>query len=448
VVDGAATGVLDPAAQALLEAGRARSRSRARDRVFWSRWIAAAGYVGAATAFVYLLPASRPLPIAIFLALALSYAVAMRVQFEIGPGFAVAAELVFVPMLFALPGRWVPLAVLLGLILGQLPDVLVGRAPGVALATAAGSGWFALAPAAVIVAAGQPAALPGHLPLLVALLGAQFAGDFLTSSAREFVALSVRPYALLGAMKWVFGVDALLAPIGFAAAIAGRINAVALLLPLPLLLLIRWFAAERRAGLDSALELSQAYRGTALLLGDVIEADDAYTAEHSRSVVSLTLAVSDALGLPPQERRYAEFTALLHDVGKIRIPEEILHKTGPLTLEERALMETHTVAGEQLLVKVGGMLSYVGRLVRSCHEHWDGNGYPDGLAGEEIPLIARIVACCDAYNAMTTDRPYRKALQIHDATRELAACAATQFDPTVVTALLELIQHDTAPRSR
>jgi HD-GYP domain-containing protein (c-di-GMP phosphodiesterase class II) len=336
----------------------------------------------------------------------------------------------------------VPFAVLLGLLLGQLPDVLMRRAPPVSLATAAGSGWFALAPAAVVVVAGEPAASLERFPLLVGLLAAQFFGESVTSAARELAALSVRPRVLLGAMWWAFTVDALLAPVGFAAAIVGRTGLLGFLLPLPLLLMIHWFAAERRAGLDSALELSHAYRGTALLLGDVIEADDAYTASHSRDVVSLTLAVADSMGLPERERRFAEFTALLHDVGKIRIPDEILQKPGPLTPEERAVMETHVLAGEELLTKVGGMLGHVGHLVRSCHERWDGKGYPDGLAGEEIPLVARIVSCCDAFNAMTTNRPYRKARPVHVAASEIAACARTQFDPAVVAALLTALESD------
>ena len=238
-------------------------------------------------------------------------------------------------------------------------------------------------------------------------------------------------------MKLVFTVDALLAPIGFLAAIAG--SDIALLMPLPLLVLIGRFARERKAGLDSALELSQAYRGTALLLGDVIEADDAYTGSHSRDVVSLTLAVADAMGLSPRDRRDAEFAALLHDVGKIRIPDAILNKPGPLTADERTVMETHTIEGELLLEKVGGLLGRVGRIVRSCHERWDGAGYPDGLAGDAIPLVARIVCCCDAFNAMTTDRPYRKALAHSVAVAEIENGAGTQFDPDVAAALISVV---------
>jgi HD-GYP domain-containing protein (c-di-GMP phosphodiesterase class II) len=237
-------------------------------------------------------------------------------------------------------------------------------------------------------------------------------------------------------LQWVFLIDTLLAPVGFLAAIAAGSSLAPLLLPLPLLLLFRRFAHERKASLDGALELSQAYRGTALLLGDVIEADDAYTGSHSRDVVSLTLAVADEMGLSPRDRRDCELAALLHDVGKIRIPAEILNKPGPLNPRERTLIETHTIEGETLLATVGGMLGRIGHIVRSCHERWDGAGYPDGLAGAEIPLVARIVCCCDAFNAMTTDRPYRRALPYAAAVAEIAAGAGSQFDPAVAAALL------------
>jgi HD-GYP domain-containing protein (c-di-GMP phosphodiesterase class II) len=139
--------------------------------------------------------------------------------------------------------------------------------------------------------------------------------------------------------------------------------------------------------------------------------------------------------LGPKIRRDAEFTALLHDVGKIRIPAEIINKPGKLDPEERLVIEQHTVEGEKMLEKVGGVLGEVGHLVRSCHEHWDGGGYPDRLLGEAIPLVARIVCACDAFSAMTTDRPYRKAMSEDEALAELRRCAGTQFDPAVVEAL-------------
>jgi HD-GYP domain-containing protein (c-di-GMP phosphodiesterase class II) len=126
---------------------------------------------------------------------------------------------------------------------------------------------------------------------------------------------------------------------------------------------------------------------------------------------------------------------LLHDVGKIRIPSEIINKPGKLDAEERAIIETHTVIGEELLKKVGGLLGDVGTIVRSCHERWDGAGYPDGIAGESIPLVARIVCACDAFSAMTTTRSYRAARPVEEALEELRRCAGTQFDPRVVEAL-------------
>jgi HD-GYP domain-containing protein (c-di-GMP phosphodiesterase class II) len=205
---------------------------------------------------------------------------------------------------------------------------------------------------------------------------------------------------------------------------------------LPLVLLLRTFAQERKRRIDHALELSDAYRGTAFLLGDVVEADDAYTGSHSRHVVDLVLAVSDTMGLKGADRRDAEFVALLHDVGKIKIPAEIINKPAALTPEERAVIETHTIEGQQMLEQVGGLLGHVGDVVRSCHERWDGRGYPDGLAGPEIPLIARVVCACDAYSAMTTDRPYRKARSKDEALDELEACSGSHFDPAVVAALV------------
>ena len=113
---------------------------------------------------------------------------------------------------------------------------------------------------------------------------------------------------------------------------------------------------------------------------------------HSQDVVSLSIAVAEELGLDARGRRDTEFVALLHDVGKIRIPNEIINKPGPLTPEERLIVETHTVIGEGMLDRVGGVLGNVGHLVRSCHERYGGGGYPDGLVGDQIPLVARIVS--------------------------------------------------------
>jgi HD-GYP domain-containing protein (c-di-GMP phosphodiesterase class II) len=166
----------------------------------------------------------------------------------------------------------------------------------------------------------------------------------------------------------------------------------------------------------------------------ICNACDPRPARYHGSLFGAT-TVADELGLDPDERRDAEFTALLHDVGKIRIPSSIINKAGPLDADERALIETHAVEGEQMLEQVGGVLGHIGRLVRSCHEHWDGRGYPDGLVGGQIPRVARIVCACDGFSAMTTDRPYRAARTEEEALAEMQRCAGTQFDPQVVAAL-------------
>jgi putative nucleotidyltransferase with HDIG domain len=190
------------------------------------------------------------------------------------------------------------------------------------------------------------------------------------------------------------------------------------------------------------MELKNAYQGTALVLGDVVEADDSYTGEHCKSVVRLALDVGERLGLSSDQRRNLEFGALLHDVGKVAIPKEIINKPGKLDPEEWTIIKTHTVEGQRMLDRVGGFMRAVGLIVRSHHERWDGAGYPDGLVGEEIPLESRIVTCCDSWNAMRTNRPYRDAMAHADAVKELNKHAGSQFDPAIVAALLEVVAAD------
>jgi len=202
------------------------------------------------------------------------------------------------------------------------------------------------------------------------------------------------------------------------------------------------FSKERSERYAAALELHQTYRGTVMVLSDVVEADDNYTASHCRSVVELAVATADELGFDAREQQELETAALLHDVGKIAIPKEILNKPAKLTDEEFELMKSHTVEGQALLDRVGGRLARVGEIVRSCHERWDGHGYPDGLRGEEIPLAARIVFCCDAYSAMTTDRPYRAAIQPELALTELRANSGSQFEPRIVEAVCTVVKRD------
>jgi putative nucleotidyltransferase with HDIG domain len=214
------------------------------------------------------------------------------------------------------------------------------------------------------------------------------------------------------------------------------------LAPLPMLGLLALFARERHERMKGLIELNSAYRGTALVLGDVVEADDGYTGAHSKSVVALALALGDRLALDAEQRRNLEFGALLHDVGKIQIPKEIINKPGKLDAQEWEIITTHTVEGQKVLDRVGGFMHDVGLIVRSHHERWDGRGYPDGLSGETIPLEARIISCCDTWNAMRTDRSYRPALSHEVARAELVANAGHQFDPRIVTAFLELIEHE------
>jgi HD-GYP domain-containing protein (c-di-GMP phosphodiesterase class II) len=366
-------------------------------------------------------------------------AVGSRIELEVGSGFTSPVELVVIPMLFALPAGHVPLAVALGLVCGQLPSYVRGRVPLQRIIVSIGNASYTIAPTIVFMLGYDPTGGVGEWAAVTALaVVAQFIGDGVISTAREHFAVGVDPRSLLEPLAWIFFVDACLAPVGFAAGVAGTLWTPAYVLPLPLLLLARVFAKERADRLSHALELSAAYRGTAFLLGDVVEADHAYTGEHSRDVVELTIAVADQLGLDSRSRHLAELTALLHDVGKIKIPNAIINKEGPLTDDERAIVNMHTIEGERLLSRVGGLLTEVGQIVRSCHERYDGRGYPDGLAGTAIPLVARIVCCCDAFNAMVTTRPYRPAMSVADARAELFANRGTQFDPEVVDAILAL----------
>jgi HD-GYP domain-containing protein (c-di-GMP phosphodiesterase class II) len=346
-----------------------------------------------------------------------------------------------VPMLFLLPLNLVPLCVTAALLVRDPRAFLRGRDQLERLPLLLVSSWHVVGPVAVLLVANGAAHREvrwSDWPVYVLALGAQFAFDFASTSARDWLGVGIAPWGRVGFMAWVWFVDAALAPVALAIALAGQQHFALSLLAAPLVGLLAFFARERQVRIDHALELSQAYRGTAFLLGDVVEADDAYTGSHSRHVVDLVLCVADDLELSASDRRDAEFVALLHDVGKIRIPGSIINKPGPLTAEERTLMETHTIEGERMLERVGGMLGHVGHIVRSCHEHWDGNGYPDQLAGEDIPRVARIVCACDAFSAMTTDRPYRGARTRDEALAELQRCSGTQFDPLVVDSLLRV----------
>jgi HD-GYP domain-containing protein (c-di-GMP phosphodiesterase class II) len=429
----------DPAAERAIEERRARRLSRLAARERRSLIVSVGAFLAVAVLMVEAIPTDRSPGTLTTLLLIAVYAVAFRLDFEIGTGSAVPTQLVLVPMLFVLPTGIVPIAVAAGIVLGSLTEYAGGALHFERVFMRLVNCWHAVGPALVLALAGEPAPNLGDWPLYVAALGAQFALDFGSTALRGWTALGVRPKVHLRTMGSVYMIDGGLAPVGLAVAFAMVESPYGIVLAAPLVGLLSVFARERRVRLDHELELRDAYRGTAFLLGDVVEADDGYTGEHSRDVVELTLAVVDELRLSERERRDAEFAALLHDVGKLQIPNEIINKAGPLTPEEWEVVKRHTVEGERLLHRVGGLLGEIGRIVRSCHERYDGSGYPDGLAGDEIPLVARIVACCDAYNAMTTDRSYRKALPRHEAVAELRRGSGTQFDPDVVQALIAAV---------
>ncbi len=367
------------------------------------------------------------------------YAFASRLEYEVGIGSVVPTQLIFTPMLFIFPLGEVPLIVLSALIVASVVDVVTGRLKPSRLGVTTMDGWHTVGPVLVLGLAGErPPRLEDGALYVLALL-AQFAFELTSFTVRDWITRRVKPRAQLRYLLQTAPIDLALAPLGLAVAFPARTHPLAILLVVPLIWLLRIFADERRSRIDSALELSEAYRGTAFLLGDVVEADDAYTGLHSRDVVRLSIAVGEELGLDEIHLRDTELTALLHDIGKIRVSAEIINKPDGLSPAEREIIDRHTIVGEEMLRQVGGLLGSVGHLVRSSHERWDGAGYPDRLAGEAIPLVARIVSCCDAYSAMTTARPYRLALSQDRALHELRANAGTQFDPRVAEALVAVV---------
>jgi len=366
-------------------------------------------------------------------------ALASRVRFAVLSGYTNPVLLGAVPALFIVPPQTVPVLVAAALALAGLPGVLRRRVAPARLLLAPANAWFTVGPAVVLTAAGAPSAAEASVAVLALALAAQLAGDMVASWARERLAAGLPLREQMGEALWVYAVDVAFAPVGFLVALAAEERTWALALMVPLFGLLQLFATERRNRMEQLVELSNAYRGTAMVLGDVVESDDAYTGEHCRGVVELALAVADEIGVDRSTRQRVEFGALLHDVGKVAVPKEIINKSGPLDPHEWEVIKTHTVEGQRMLDTVGGLMRRVGTIVRAHHERWDGSGYPDGLAGEDIPLESRIVSACDTWNAMTTDRSYRLALPVATAVAELRRVAGSQLDPDVVRALLRVI---------
>jgi HD-GYP domain-containing protein (c-di-GMP phosphodiesterase class II) len=404
----------------------------------------AAATFAASVALVVLAPGDLALDRGLALALVICFAVAYRVRFHDGAGYTSPTQLVLVPMLLLLPPATVPLLVAGATTIANADRVLRGAVHPGRLALSLGDAAHAVAPAVVLALAAPDVPSWSAVPIYVAALGAQFALDLAITALRDWFVVGLGADLSLPLVAWTWLIDTLLSSVGLLAALAARDEPFAALLVLPVVALLAIFSRERSARIDQSLELSRAYRGTTLLLSDVLDDDDEYTAFHSRGVVQLSIAVADRLGLDERQTRNVEFGALLHDIGKIAIPKEILNKPGKLSPDEWVVMETHTVEGQRLLDRVGGVLHEVGQIVRSSHERWDGSGYPDGLAGHEIPLESSIVSVCDAFSAMTTDRPYRKALSVEVAIKELRDNSGSQFCPPVVEALVALIDEDAA----
>ena len=418
-------------ADTFARAGKPMAAKEVADAVLGSAVFAAAA------AAVWLIQPPQAFATAPALVCMVVLVLAMLVWFDTPFGGARATQLGFVPLLFALPLAIVPIAVALALGISTLPAVRAGELRPARLLQVPGNSCFVVGPALVLALARVQPRDAGPA-LLLAALAAQFLADFVVSSARLVI---VRGASISSVFRdtWAYAIDAALSGIALVVAEDIHTTPMAALALVPLLGLLAVFAHERHQRLQSMLELSSAYRGTALALGDVIEADDGYTGEHCKSVVSLALEVAEHLGLSPERQRNLEFAALLHDVGKIAIPKEIINKPGKLDPHEWTIIKTHTVEGQKMLERVGGFMRQVGLIVRSHHERWDGGGYPDGLAGEDIPLEARIITCCDTWNAMRTDRPYRNALSHDVAVAELVSNAGGQFDPHVVETFVRLV---------
>jgi putative nucleotidyltransferase with HDIG domain len=201
--------------------------------------------------------------------------------------------------------------------------------------------------------------------------------------------------------------------------------------------LVRGRLARERDQLFRQLE--ETNLGIAAALAAALEAKDHYTADHARSIADLAVHVGVKLGMTLSEVRDLRLGAILHDIGKIAVPDAILNKPGSLTEEEREIIKTHAEVGEQILAPVP-FLDDVRRIVRHDHERWDGGGYPDGLCGDEIPLGSRVVFVVDAFHAMTSDRPYRSAMSEDEAIDRLIAAAGTQFDPLVVDVFVRVLR--------
>jgi HD domain-containing protein len=427
-----------PAEQLVGEARQRHAQQMAgRERIVTR--VSAVTFVAVALAMALLLPQERHVSPALTIGLLVGYALILQVRFEFGGYYTSPEPLALIPLVLLGPLPYVPLLVAAAGILSMLPNFVGGSWHRDWWLSGLSDSWVHVAGVLVLAAFAPGPLNADHLPIYLLALAVHVGADLAWTLTRNRLLDGLPLREVLDGFAGTARVDAILTPIAFAVSLASVDQPLYLLTIGPLVLLFRMFSLDRRERYSKALELHRAYRGTVMLLSDVVESEDGYTARHSRSVVELVNAVADELAVAQESRQELEFAAMLHDVGKIAIPKDILNKPAALTSSEFEVMKSHTIEGQYLLDRVGGLLGRVGEIVRSCHERWDGKGYPDGLRGEEIPFFSRIVFCCDAYNAMTSDRVYRPAMPREAALQELADNAGTQFDPRIAAAVARVV---------
>ncbi len=426
-------------AERLVGEARQRRARRMNERERIVTGVSACAYLAVAVAIAAFVPDERHVDPVVVLGLLVGYALILQVRFEFGGYYASPDQLAFVPLLLLAPLPYVPLLFAAAGVLAAVPDIVRNSWHRQRWLDTFSDSWAALGGVVVLAVLAPGPLESAHLPVYLAAFAAHFLTDLTWTVVRNRLLDQLPLDEVLRGFAGTARVDAILTPMAFVVSLAAADQPGYLLAIAPVVWLFHLFANDRRERYSKTLELHRAYRGTVMLLSDVIESEDTYTAQHSRSVVDLVNSVADELKVPEDERQELEFAAMLHDVGKIAIPKEILNKPAALTDTEFEVMKTHTIEGQFMLDRVGGLLGRVGEIVRSCHERWDGTGYPDGLRGEEIPFAARLVFCCDAYNAMTSDRVYRAALPREEAIAELTANSGTQFDPRMVDAVVKVV---------
>ena len=400
--------------------------------------------VATASIATFGVPAAFASTVALASTLAL-YVAARQLSFEIGRAATTASQVALVPLWFLVSPAALPLVVVGAELVARgltaaRKDRPVGVWSGFGLW---GIGVRALGPAAVFAVFAPGAPTLSDTPVYLLALAAQFAAEAAWRAGSRIADPARRRggrFGLRAELRSRWALDAALTPVALIGAVSMVESAWMLWTLAPVPALLAQFAKERDERMVKANELSHAYRGTAQLMGDVLEADDEYTGgEHTEGVVDLSLAVGRVLGLGAESMRNLEFGALLHDIGKLRVPNEIINKPGKLNDEEWAIIKEHPRYGQEMLDRVGGALSEAGEIVRAHHERWDGAGYPDRLAGDAIPIEARIITACDSFSAMTTNRSYRRAMSDAEAVEELERCSGSQFDPAVVVALRAVV---------